>query len=99
MNELVRRSGSVSLIVLIGLFSNLALDAAPTGVQARQPRRGVVRADGHAVADEGGPFNALGATLFWGAWGYKSDRPRLERNLAVLSKAGVDYIRVLGSVG
>ena len=45
------------------------------------------------------PFNALGATLFWGAWGYKFDRPRLERNLAVLSHAGVDYIRVLGSVG
>ena len=52
-----------------------------------------------AVADAAGPFNALGATLFWGAWGYKFDRPRLERNLHVLSAAGIDYVRVLGSVG
>ncbi len=58
-----------------------------------------MRADGRAIADAGGPFNALGATLFWGAWGYRSDRARLERNLGVLRDAGVDYIRVLGSVG
>jgi hypothetical protein len=63
------------------------------------PRAGRVRADGRAVADAAGPFNALGVTLFWGAWAYKHDRPRLERNLKVLSAAGVDYIRVLGSVG
>ena len=37
--------------------------------------------------------------MFWGAWAYKHDRPRLERNLEVLSAAGVDYVRVLGSVG
>ncbi len=60
---------------------------------------GQVRADGRAVADAAGPFNALGATLFWGAWAYKADRTRLERNLEVLSAAGVDYVRVLGSVG
>ena len=66
---------------------------------ARPPRTGQVRADGRAVADAAGPFNALGATLFWGAWGYKADRARLERNLEVLSAAGVDYVRVLGSVG
>ena len=58
-----------------------------------------MRADGRAVADAAGPFNALGATLFWGAWAYKHDRPRLERNLEVLSAAGIDYVRVLGSVG
>ena len=58
-----------------------------------------MRAEGRAVADARGPFNALGATLFWGAWGYKFDRARLERNLQVLSAAGVDYVRVLGSVG
>src|SRR6186713_1596079 len=64
----------------------------------RQPH-GPVRADGRAVTDAAGPFNALGATLFWGAWGYKFDRPRLERNLQTLSAAGIDYVRVLGSVG
>lgn len=83
-------------VLLIGLMS----------VQPGLPRRGAegakagqVRADGRAVADAAGPFNALGATLFWGAWGYKADRARLERNLKVLSAAGVDYVRVLGSVG
>ncbi|HEY0284413.1 MAG TPA: hypothetical protein VGC23_03425 [Vicinamibacterales bacterium] len=66
---------------------------------AHPPRTGQVRPDGRAVADAAGPFNALGATLFWGAWAYKYDRPRLERNLEVLSAAGIDYVRVLGSVG
>ena len=37
--------------------------------------------------------------MFWGAWAYKLDRARLERNLEVLSAAGIDYVRVLGSVG
>ena len=78
--------------LLIGLIT-IQLGAA------RAPRAGLVRPDGRAVADTAGPFNALGATLFWGAWGYKHDRPRLERNLEVLSAAGIDYVRVLGSVG
>src|SRR5687768_985686 len=77
-------------VLLIGLLALLTpLDA----------RMGHVRADGRAVADAAGPFNALGATLFWGAWAYKFDRTRLERNLEVLSAAGIDYVRVLGSVG
>jgi hypothetical protein len=62
-------------------------------------RRGPVRIEGRAIADSAGPFNALGATMFWAAWGYRADRARLERNLAVLRDAGVDYVRVLGSVG
>ena len=77
-------------VLLIGLLALL------TPLHART---GQVRAEGRAVADAAGPFNALGATLFWGAWAYKFDRPRLERNLKVLSAAGVDYVRVLGSVG
>ena len=79
-------------VLLIGLMTT-QLGAA------RLPRAGQVRADGRAVSDAAGPFNALGATLFWGAWAYKADRPRLERNLQVLSAAGIDYVRVLGSVG
>ncbi|RPI49235.1 MAG: hypothetical protein EHM55_24155, partial [Acidobacteria bacterium] len=78
--------------------------ALEPGVRARQApragtRTGSVRIDGRAVADAAGPFNALGATLFWGAWAYKFDRARLERNLEVLRAAGIDYVRVLGSVG
>lgn len=77
-------------VLLIGLVT---VDLAGSA------RTGPVRAEGRAVADAAGPFNALGATLFWGAWAYKSDRARLERNLKALSAAGVDYVRVLGSVG
>ena len=86
------------------LIGTIALDAPRQGASSAvtKPaavRSGPVRADGRAVADAAGPFNALGATLFWGAWAYKFDRPRLERNLEVLSAAGIDYVRVLGSVG
>ena len=86
------------------LISTIALDAPRQGASSAvtKPatvRSGPVRADGRAVSDAAGPFNALGATLFWGAWAYKFDRPRLERNLQVLGAAGIDYVRVLGSVG
>lgn len=89
MNTVMGPIGRVSVILLIGLI----------GADAAEPPRGAVRAQGRAVADQRGPFNALGATLFWAAWGYNSDRARLERNLATLSEAGFDYVRVLGSVG
>jgi len=97
MRNVVGRVGRASLIVLIGLFSAGVALLAQGG--DRRPPSGPVRALGHAVGDADGPFNALGATLFWGAWGYKFDRTRLERNLAAMNNAGVDYIRVLGSVG
>jgi hypothetical protein len=89
------------LLILIALVVIDVPHLGGSGAAARQgtARAGPVRADGRAVTDAGGPFNALGATLFWGAWGYKFDRPRLERNLQVLSAAGIDYVRVLGSVG
>ena len=67
--------------------------------QARSARRGVVRGDGHAFVDDGGPFLARGATLFWALWGYQHDRARLGRNLETLRNWGFDYIRVLGVVG
>jgi hypothetical protein len=86
----------VSIAVAFGL-AMLALSVV--GANAPVARTGRVRAQGRSVADAGGQFNALGATLFWGAWGYKFDRPRLERNLEALNTAGVDYIRVLGAVG
>jgi hypothetical protein len=85
-------------------FAEVCGDAAGHDVELfleplRAPARaGVVRAEGHAVADAGGQFNALGATLFWGAWGYKFDRERLEANLAQLADSGVDYVRVAGEI-
>src|SRR4051812_17990100 len=62
-------------------------------------RTGVVRLAGRSLADDGGKFTALGASLFYGAWAYKNDRPRLERTLATLARHGFDYVRVLGVVG
>lgn len=62
-------------------------------------RAGRVRLVGRTLSDDGGKFNALGASLFYGAWAYRNDRPRLERNLATLSRNGFDYVRVLGVVG
>lgn len=93
-----------AVTLLIGLIVVAIVDAHPVALRRTQSypvalRQGPVRADARAVADAGGPFNALGATLFWAAWGYKFDRPRLERNLDTLRAAGFDYIRVLGSVG
>jgi hypothetical protein len=75
---------------------------APFGVDAGPttgPRGGRVRLDGHILRDDGGPFVALGASLFWAAWGYKFDLPRLERNLQWLADHGFHYIRALGVVG
>ena len=88
-------------VLLIGLLALAVPRPIILDAQAKKGagRSGPVRADGRTVADAAGPFNALGATLFWGAWAYKSDRARLERNLEVLSAAGIDYVRVLGSVG
>jgi hypothetical protein len=62
-------------------------------------RRGLVRLEGRAFADDGGPYLAVGASLFWAPWGYRHDRQRLERHLEFLADRGVDYIRVLGVVG
>lgn len=62
-------------------------------------RTGAIRISGRAVADDGGEFPALGASLFWAAWAYRHDRPRLDDHLAVLAAHRVDYIRALGVVG
>jgi hypothetical protein len=60
---------------------------------------GPVRLDGAAFADDTGPFNALGTSLFWALWGEANDPDRLDANLAHLAAHDVDYIRLLGMVG
>lgn len=67
--------------------------------QTRHARQGPVRLDGYAMADAGGPWLALGTSLFWALWGERHDSARLDRNLAFASAHGVDYIRVLSMVG
>ena len=70
----------------------------PPGPQ-RRPSSGRVRLDGRSFADDDGPRPALGASLFWLAWGYRHDRSRLEANLRWLADHGVDFVRALGEVG
>jgi hypothetical protein len=72
---------------------------ADVGRPPVSPGQGGVRLDGRALADDGGPFNALGASLFWALWGERSDPDRLDANLAWLAGLGVDFVRVLGMVG
>ncbi len=78
----------------------LALPAAePLLAQPQGARQGPTRVAGRAIADDGGPFAALGVTLFWAAWAYKHDPGRLDEHLQLLAAHGVDYIRALGVVG
>lgn len=74
---------------------------AALGIQSPIPvgRKGRVIRDGRAFADDSGPWCALGATLFWAVWGYKNDRERLRANLQHLRSKGVDFVRILLSVG
>jgi hypothetical protein len=62
-------------------------------------RHGPVRLVDHSLEDDGGRFNALGASMFWAPWGYKLDRSRLESELQYLADRGFHYIRALGVVG
>jgi hypothetical protein len=71
----------------------------PTTPEAERPRGGVVRTCGRALCDDGGPWPALGASMFWAMWGFKFDRARLEGNLKFLAEHDFDYIRVLGELG
>ena len=76
------------------------LVAGCAGAQTREQRpAGIVRGEGAAFADARGTWLPVGVTLFWAPWGYKFDRARLERDLALLAEFDVDYIRVLGQVG
>lgn len=74
-------------------------DPAPPDPPLRPARTGPVRLEGRAFADDQGPWNPLGASLFWALWGERHDPGRLDANLAYLAAADVDYVRVLAMVG
>jgi len=81
-------------------FIALLTAAALGGTVLQSPKpSGIVRASGRAVADDRGPFPALGASLFWAAWAYKHDRARLDSHLKLLAEHDFDYVRALGVVG
>ncbi len=62
-------------------------------------RTGTVTLQGHAFADDGGVWNAVGATLFPMFWAWRSDRQWLDASAQWLVDHGVDYVRVLAMVG
>jgi hypothetical protein len=91
----------VPRMVMCALGLSAVLFVAPpvTSSADVEPPPGRVRLVGRAVADDGGPFPALGASLMWAAWAYRHDRDRLDANLRFLAEHRFDYIRALGIVG
>ena len=83
------------------LMAGLATCA--TALSAQLPvavaRTGPVRFEQRAFADDQGPWNPLGTSLFWALWGERHDAGRLDRNLAYLAAHGVDFVRLFGMVG
>lgn len=75
-----------------------ATDVATSCAPGPSPA-GAVGLQGHSLVDADGPFNALGASLFWAAWAYKHDKPKLEAALAWLRDHHFEAIRALGVVG
>jgi hypothetical protein len=57
-------------------------------------RTGRVRLDGKVMADDEGPWLALGASLFWAVRGARTEPERLRQNLRWLRQQGVDFVRV-----
>jgi len=65
---------------------------------AQRAESGRARFNGHVLEDDNGPFLGLGASLFWGVWGYDHDRARLIQHFDALRPRGFDFVRVLGAV-
>lgn len=89
------RAGIVALTACLGTFVTAPSAQLPTTVG----RSGPVRLDERAFADNEGPWNPLGASLFWALWGERHDPGRLDRNLAYLAAHDVDFVRIFGMVG
>ena len=85
-------TASIILVLCCGLATAPA--ATPGGMRA-----GRVRVVGHSLVDDDGPFLGLGASYFTALWRCKNDRPRLESDLAFLSRQGFNYYRILSMVG
>lgn len=80
-------------------FSLVALVSLTASGMTPQARGGRVRLVERALTDDGEPFNALGASLFWALWGERHDTERFDANLAWLAQHGVDFVRVLAMAG
>jgi hypothetical protein len=96
---------AVAIVVVVGVcfcvFSATVqgVDGVTSASQALRQRVGPVRIDGRALTDDNGPFLGLGVSYFTALWRCKHDRPRLEADLAFLSRQGFNYFRMLSMVG
>src|SRR5687768_5580669 len=91
-----------AMILFLPLAVVCRAQDAPARAAAKNqtaPRPGRVRLDGHSLTDDAGPFLGLGASYFTALWRCKNDRPRLESDLAFLSRNGFNYYRLLSMVG
>ena len=89
-------SPAVPVEMTAGWMTPVMVTLVPVPVTGRL---GEVSLAGSSFRDAGGTWDAFGTTLFWALWGERNDPDRLEKNLAWASKAGFDYIRILGMVG
>lgn len=62
-------------------------------------RRGVVRLEGRAFADDAGPWLALGASEFPLLWLVRHEPDRAAARLRWYRACGVDYLRIFAEVG
>jgi hypothetical protein len=85
--------------LLLTLATCLPASVAEAQASDTTQRTGRVRVDAHCLADDNGPFLGLGVSYFTALWRCKHDRPRLESDLAFLSKQGFNYYRMLSMVG
>jgi hypothetical protein len=87
--------------VLLTITCGSVLLSRLAGQSEKAPSRpaGPVRVVGHALVDDRGPFLGLGVSYFTALWRCRHDRPRLESDLAFLSRQGFNYYRMLSMVG
>jgi hypothetical protein len=84
----------------VALAGTHACRAATSGRGAESARRtGRVRVVDNCLVDDDGPFLGLGVSYFTALWRCKYDRPRLESDLAFLSRQGFTSYRILSMVG
>lgn len=95
---IIPRAGRLNGLMLTALIACLCGPVSPVDAQTTR-RTGPVRVDDHALADRDGPFLGMGISYFTALWRYRHDRPRLESDLAFLSRQGFNYYRMLSMVG
>ncbi len=87
----------LAAITLHSFAPALAQDSGAANQAAK--RTGPVRVVDHVLSDDGGPFLGLGVSYMTALSRCRHDRPRLESDLAFLSKQGFNYYRMLSMVG